>query len=221
MQHLLHLRLLMAMLVALSAASAGEIAVLKTGYRLHVDRHEINASRVRLFTQNGGQMDLPASAVIRFEQDDQVAEALPVEEPPLESPIEKPLSIADAIERFAAEVGLPAELIHAVISTESAYQTDAISAKGAIGLMQLMPQTAAELAVDPYDPTENVRGGINYLKQLMELYEGREDQVVRALAAYNAGPHRVDQYDGVPPYDETRAYVRRVIERYLRLTKSP
>ena len=84
--------------------------------------------------------------------------------------------------------------------------------------MQLMPRTAAELAVDPYDPTENVRGGINYLKQLLELYEGRDDQVVRALAAYNAGPHRVEQYDGVPPYDETRAYVRRVIERYLRLS---
>ncbi len=218
MQHPLQPRLVIALLVAVSTASAGEFAVLKTGYRLHVERHEISGSRVKLFTKTGGQMEMPASAVVRFEQDDSVVEPLPPEEPPLENLTQKPLTVAGAIERFSAEVGLPPELIHAVVSTESAYQTDAISAKGAIGLMQLMPQTAAELAVDPYEPTENVRGGINYLKQLLELYEGRDDQVVRALAAYNAGPHRVEQYDGVPPYDETRAYVRRVIERYLRLS---
>ena len=81
-----------------------------------------------------------------------------------------------------------------------------------------MPRTAAGLGIDPYNPMENVRGGIDYLKQLLQRYAGRNDQIVRALAAYNAGPGRVEQYDGVPPYGETRAYVSRVIERYLQLT---
>ena len=215
MHHRRHLRLLAALLYTASAMWAGEYAVLRTGYRLHIERHVADGLRVHLYTLFGGEMNLPASAVVRFERDGAMPDPPVVEE---QLRAEAPLSIDAAIERFAAEVDLPAELIHAVVAAESAYQADAVSDKGAVGLMQLMPETAKELAVDPYDPADNLRGGVSYLKQLMEMYSGREDQVVRALAAYNAGPHRVEQYDGVPPYDETRAYVRRVIERFLRLT---
>ena len=83
--------------------------------------------------------------------------------------------------------------------------------------MQLMPETARELAVDPRDPAENVQGGVSYLKQLLERYAGSRDQLVLALAAYNAGPAAVDRYRGLPPYAETHAFVRRVIERFLLL----
>ena len=209
-----------ALMFALPAAPGGEFAVLKTGYRLRVARHETQGPRLRLFTSGGGQLDLPASAVVRFEPDGAAPERPAVRQRPAaeKTAAGKPLSVAAAVDRFAAEAGVPAELIHAVVAEESAYRADAVSAKGAVGPMQLMPRTAAELGIDPYNPTENVRGGIDYLKQLLKRYAGRNDQIVRALAAYNAGPGRVEQYDGVPPYRETRAYVSRVIERYLQLT---
>ncbi len=220
MQYAKRLRLPAAMMLALCAAPGGEFAVLKTGYRLHVSRHEAQGSRLRLFTPGGGQLNLPASAVVRFEPDGTAPQrpAAPTAAAAEKTPARKPLSVAAAVERFAAEAGLPAELIHAVVAAESAYRADAVSTKGAVGPMQLMPQTAAGLGIDPHNPTENVRGGIRYLKQLLGRYAGRDDQIVRALAAYNAGPGRVEQYDGVPPYGETRAYVSRVIERYLQLT---
>ena len=99
-------------------------------------------------------------------------------------------------------------LIRAIIHAESAYQPDAVSPKGAQGLMQLMPATAAELAVgNPFDPADNISGGALYLAQLLDEFEG---DVELAAAAYNAGPSAVYKYDGVPPYDETQEYVRRI-----------
>ena len=99
-------------------------------------------------------------------------------------------------------------LIRAIIHAESAYQPDAVSPKGAQGLMQLMPATAAELAVgNPFDPADNISGGALYLAQLLDEFNGN---VELAAAAYNAGPSAVYKYDGVPPYDETQEYVRRI-----------
>jgi soluble lytic murein transglycosylase-like protein len=103
--------------------------------------------------------------------------------------------------------GVDPILVQALIQVESNYQPRARSHKGAMGLMQLMPGTAAQLAVDdPYDPDQNLRGGIAYLGRMVERFETLE----LALAAYNAGPGAVDKYDGVPPYRETREYVRTV-----------
>ena len=122
---------------------------------------------------------------------------------------------------MAGQSGLPPELIHSVIAAESAYDPAAVSPKGAVGLMQLMPQTARELrAEDRTDPQENVRGGTEYLKQLLDRYQGAPDALPLALAAYNAGPAVVERYNGVPPYHETRLFVRRVIERFLALSAS-
>ncbi len=117
-------------------------------------------------------------------------------------------SLVPVIEREAKRHDLEPELVQAVIQAESGYNPKALSSKGAMGLMQLMPATATLLAVDdPWDPEQNVRGGAAYLRQLFDRF-GRLEL---ALAAYNAGPTAVERYGDVPPYRETRTYVTRVL----------
>jgi len=115
----------------------------------------------------------------------------------------------ELIEWHAANNQVRPELVRAVIQVESGYNRYAQSRKGAMGLMQLMPSTAARMGVrDPYDPAQNIRGGVTYLRQLLNRYNDNEEL---ALAAYNAGPDAVDQHGStVPPYRETRNYVRRI-----------
>jgi soluble lytic murein transglycosylase-like protein len=109
---------------------------------------------------------------------------------------------------------LDPDFINSVIRAESGFNSHAVSKKGAQGLMQLMPQTASQLGVaNSFDPNANVEGGTRYLRELLEKYDF---DVVKALAAYNAGPKRVDRYRGVPPYYETQAYIARIIRDYNR-----
>ena len=121
--------------------------------------------------------------------------------------------LAQMIERIANAHDLRPELIHAVIRAESAYQADAVSSKGAVGLMQLMPATAERYGViDRSDPEQNVQGGVAYLRDLLELFES---DLRLALAAYNAGENAVMRYgNAIPPYPETQNYVRKVIRFY-------
>ena len=113
--------------------------------------------------------------------------------------------IRDAAHRF----GLSADLIHAVIRAESDYDPTCISPAGAVGLMQLMPNTARALGVsDPYDPAQNILGGVRYLREQLDRF----GDLSLALAAYNAGPGAVTRHGGIPPYRETRLYVRRVLD---------
>lgn len=113
------------------------------------------------------------------------------------------------IKSLASEYGVDISLVKAVIHAESGYNPNAVSPKGAQGLMQLMPRTAQGLKVsNSFDPKENIRGGVRYLRFLLDTFKG---DVSLALAAYNAGLNRVSQYGGIPPYQETRNYVSRVL----------
>jgi len=113
------------------------------------------------------------------------------------------------VKSVASEYGVDKNLVKAVIHAESGYNPNAVSPKGAQGLMQLMPKTAQGLKVpNSFDPKDNIRGGVRYLRFLLDTFKG---DVTLALAAYNAGLSRVNQYGGVPPYQETRNYISRVL----------
>ena len=120
------------------------------------------------------------------------------------------------VERAAEKHGLPATFVKLVARAESAFNPQALSPKGAIGLMQLMPQTAAALNVDPHDAEQNAEAGARLLKDLLLQYQDHPDQLRRALAAYNAGPGAVAKYNGVPPYRETQLYVDKIVGQYKR-----
>ena len=120
------------------------------------------------------------------------------------------------IESVAEEYGLEAALIHSIIRTESNYDPHAVSSKGAVGLMQLMPETAKRYGVrNLYDPRQNIEGGVKYLKDLMNLFEGKTDHV---LAAYNAGHNAIKKYGGIPPFPETRRFIEKVKTTYKNST---
>lgn len=126
-------------------------------------------------------------------------------------------NLDQVIRYYAQRFGLEVALLSAVIKVESDYNPRAVSSKGAMGLMQLIPTTAEELAVmDPLDINENIRGGCQYLKQMLSQFSGDLDL---ALAAYNAGPNAVRRYNGIPPYQETINYVKKV-KHYLDLFRS-
>jgi soluble lytic murein transglycosylase-like protein len=190
---------------------AGEIVELSTGFRIHAERHEAEGSVVRLY-ENGGVTEVPASLVVHFE-----AEEAQPKPPAAAADTSTRFPVLNAEELIAAAArrhGLPPEFVASVVSAESDFRPGAVSPKGAMGLMQLMPATAREYGADPRDPRQNVEAGTQYLRDLLIKYQKDEHQVSRALAAYNAGPGTVDRYHGVPPYRETRAYVERVLRKY-------
>ncbi|MBV9745177.1 MAG: lytic transglycosylase domain-containing protein [Acidobacteriia bacterium] len=120
-------------------------------------------------------------------------------------------ALASTVDRIAAEQALPPELVHSVIKAESNYNPFAVSPKGAMGIMQLIPETARRFGVsNAFNPEENIQGGAKYLKHLLEQYHG---DYALALAAYNAGEGAVARHGGVPPYPETRNYVEKVLSR--------
>lgn len=126
-----------------------------------------------------------------------------------EPPQKQDKDIKSLVEKYATENNIDKNLVDAVIKTESNYDKNAVSHAGALGLMQLMPMTAQSLGVeDPFDPEQNISGGTKYLKSLINRY----NSVELGLAAYNAGPASVNKYGGVPPYEETRNYIRKVME---------
>ena len=195
-------------LAASASGWAGEFAVLENGFRLFADRHESDGAVVRLYTKDGGVTELAASLIVGFEKlpdaPAPVAVAAPV-------PIEAPPTTRELVDRAARKNGLPPAFVHSVVAAESAYRPDAVSPKGAVGLMQLMPATARAYNADPRDPAQNVEAGAAYLRELLVKYDGDAN---RALAAYNAGPGAVAKYNGVPPYAETQNYVQKVLTQY-------
>ena len=203
-----------------AALHAGERVVLNTGFEIHADWHEVNGDAV-LVHEGSGVTQLPVSAIREYKVEEYIAPT-PAPVVPAVAVVAGPTQPAtidpkQLIKDVVAKQNLPAEmvaLVNSVMKQESGFHADAVSPKGAIGLMQLMPGTARDLGVNPKDPAQNVDAGTRYLTGLLKKYEGRDDQVLRALAAYNAGPAAVDKYNGVPPYRETRAYVRRIVKSY-------
>jgi Transglycosylase SLT domain len=195
-----------AALLLAANAFAGEYAILANGSSMRVDRHEQNGEQVRVY-MNDGTAEFPASEVVRFEPE----YVAPSEPKPQPAPAVPPQELVNqAAERWH----LPPAFLHAVVKAESGYRQDAVSRKGAIGLMQLMPATARLLGADPTDPRQNVDAGARYLTELLRKYFNDPYQVRKAVAAYNAGPAAVDRYNGIPPYPETIAYVERVIRQW-------
>jgi soluble lytic murein transglycosylase-like protein len=122
-----------------------------------------------------------------------------------------PSSPRDLADAAADRYGIPRKLVRLVMEAESGSRQEAVSPKGAVGLMQLMPATAQALGADPADPVQNVDAGARYLRDLLQKYDGL---LWHALAAYNAGPAAVDKYNGIPPYAETILYVRKIDRQY-------
>jgi soluble lytic murein transglycosylase-like protein len=128
------------------------------------------------------------------------------------NPAATAIDIDQVVREASNKNRLDPDFVRSVIMAESNFKTHAVSKKGALGLMQLMPSTAAQLGVaDPFDPRANVEAGAAHLSALLDLYH---DDPVKALAAYNAGAHRVKQYNGVPPYRETRAYINKIVRDF-------
>jgi soluble lytic murein transglycosylase-like protein len=209
---------LVLILAAGGICRAGETVVLASGARLHVDRHEQEDGKLRLFN-GSGYIEMDATQVAAFEADE-TPPAAPAAVPSAEAartgtvmatvPVTAPApppTAAELADAAADKYGLPRKLVRSVMRVESGAQPAAVSPKGAIGLMQLMPATARQLGADPQDPVQNVDAGARYLRQLLEKYNGA---LWHALAAYNAGAGAVDKYHGIPPYNETIDYVNRV-----------
>jgi soluble lytic murein transglycosylase-like protein len=208
------MKLLLCFVTVALAAQAGEFVVLSNGFRIHADSHVTDGPIIRLQTSQG-IIEIQAASVAQFEQEDYVAPAPPVIPPATpKAETSEQLTPQELVTRAALHAGLPPAIVHSIARAESGYRQDAVSPKGAIGLMQLMPKTAAELDADPRDPEQNAEAGARYLRDLLLKYENDPHQVSKAVAAYNAGPAAVDKYHGVPPYPETIQYVNRVLKQY-------
>jgi soluble lytic murein transglycosylase-like protein len=189
---------------------AAEMANLRNGFSIRHQRHETAGETTRLYMSaapDSGYVDVPTGEIESFE---------PAPPDPQETAAQSPRGrdLNSIVSGASARNQVDADFIASVIRAESANNPRAVSPKGAQGLMQLMPQTANMLGVkNSFDPAENVDGGVRYLRDLLLLYD---NDMIKALAAYNAGPQRVQQYKGLPPYRETHAYVARVIKDYNR-----
>jgi hypothetical protein len=194
-------------------ACGEQLAILRNGFAIRHVRHEVrdDVTRLYLMGAEGSFVEVPTEEVERFEELEVPPPTLP--KAVLENPTATN-SVKEAISTASSRSRIDPDLIESMIRAESGFNAKAVSPKGAQGLMQLMPATAAQLGIDnAMDPVANVEGGTRYLQELLARYD---DNLVMALAAYNAGPKRVEQYHGVPPYRETHSYVAKVIGDFNR-----
>ena len=207
-------------ILALSATPsfAGQDAVLRNGFSIRHERRVVIGTVTRLYVNADGSsfIDIPTGEIEHFE--DAPAEikinAAIAENAAVSHQITVPVDLNQVVRVASGRYRLDPDLVNSVIRAESGFNVRAVSRKGAQGLMQLMPGTASKLGVpNAFDPEANIDGGTKYLRELLERYNF---DLVKALAAYNAGPQRVEQYGGVPPYYETRAYVARIVRDFNR-----
>lgn len=236
------LRLQLAVVVIFAAsvcAHGADLAILRNGNSIRHERRQIVGAVTRLYLSesSSGYIEIPTDQIERFEIDTApppvvvAPQTSPLAASAQKIPTPAPAPIAlnpqtsfnpridsASLGKVVGGAGerhqIDPDFINSVIRAESGFNNRAVSKKGAQGLMQLMPQTASQLGVaNSFDPNANVEGGTKYLRELLEKYNF---DVPKALAAYNAGPKRVDQYRGVPPYYETQAYVARIIRDFNR-----
>jgi len=213
---------------------AGEVAVLKNGFSIRHERREVVGDVTRLYVTADGSnyVDVPTTEIEHFEAAPELP-AIPASGSRLSPsatdstsplrfgntnekmggfPTRPETNLSDVVNEASGRYRLDPDLVNSVIKAESGFNVRAVSPKGAQGLMQLMPGTASKLGVpNVFDAQANVEGGTKYLRELLERYNF---DLVKALAAYNAGPQRVEQFGGVPPFHETRAYVARVVRDF-------
>jgi soluble lytic murein transglycosylase-like protein len=201
---------LVAICVAAGRPAMAELAYFSNGTSLSIRDHREDGDSLVLSLRAGGEIVCERTLIERFAPDE-----VPFPEPRLADEssesfanrLMQSVPYGDIIDRVSAQHHVDARLVRAMISVESAYQERARSRKGAMGLMQLMPETARRFNVtDPYNPQANIEGGIRYLRTLLDRFPER-----LALAAYNAGEASVERFRGIPPYAETRDYVARVL----------
>ncbi len=189
-------------------ASRAEYVVLRSGQRLSVTGYQILGDKYRL-QMNGGFVDVPVSEVLAIEPEEVF---MPIVVPVKPAALGANVRFGEFIQSASNRFHVDAELISSVIAIESNYNPKAVSRRNARGLMQLIPGTANRLGVaNIFDPAENINAGTRYLGELLHRYD---NNLILALAAYNAGPQRVQQYGGLPPFPETMSYVRRVKQTY-------
>ena len=186
---------------------ATDIAVLNNGFSIRHERRLVIGTITRLYlsdSDKNGFVDVPTALIEHYETDLSIKPARKAQL----------ANLPAMVNAASARYRLDPDLVNSVIHAESGFNPNAVSPKGAQGLMQLMPQTASRLGVkNAFDPDANVDGGTRYLRTLLERYNFN---LIKALAAYNAGPLRVDQYHGVPPYFESRAFVAKIVRDYNR-----
>jgi soluble lytic murein transglycosylase-like protein len=224
MKRLIQVGLSLGMLLGTSAVSclASDLAVLRNGFSIRHERRQVLGGVTRLFVSADGSsfVDVPTAEIEHFEAT--LADPKPAA---TQNPAEAQSAhlnvanlngtdLSEVINSASNRYRLDPDLVNSVIRAESGFNVRAVSRKGAQGLMQLMPQTSSQLGVgNAFDAEANVEGGTRYLRELLERYNF---DLVKALAAYNAGPRRVEQFGGVPPYYETRAYVARIVRDFNR-----
>src|SRR5215469_12139739 len=233
------IKLALALLLGTSCvtASAAEVAILRNGFTIRHEKRILIGNTTRLFLNTSDEtsfIDVPTAEIERIEPD--------LSPPPAPDPAPAPsatppagvvasparslatanlppaahstIGVSDAVSAASDRYSLDPDLVNSVIRAESGFNPRAVSRKGAQGLMQLMPETASKLGVpNAFDPEANVDGGTRYLRELLERYNY---DLNKALAAYNAGTKRVEQYHGVPPYQETRHYVASIVRDFNR-----
>ena len=220
------LAFVIALAIASIPASASDLAYLHNGFSIRHEWREQIGSVTRLYLSlgNTSYVDVPTAQIDHFEKDlSPPPVPLPAPVPPEaqsaaptapSSAAQNPTRLDEVVANASSRHQIDPDFINSVIHAESGFNPRAVSPKGAQGLMQLMPQTASKLGVvNAFDPAANVEGGTAYLRELLEKYNY---DMIKALAAYNAGPQRVAQYHGVPPYRETQAYVARIVREFNR-----
>ncbi len=202
-------KILFLLLATLFAGSlSADILVLESGKTLKIRSYTVHGAAMQIDLSDKAEMTIPVAWVR------EIRLSAPEPQPKQAAVAQKKPDFAysNLVLALAEKHRLDWRLVAAVMAAESNFDPNAISPKGACGLMQLMPETARMYRVDdPYDPAQNIEAGIRHLKMLLERYDGNLKLV---LAAYNSGEKTVDRYQGIPPYQETRDYVKRVLRRY-------